>query len=211
MKPAINYRLYLVTDSDLCASQELPAVVSQAIEGGVTLVQIREKTASSLDFYHTALAVKQVTDAHHVPLIINDRLDIALAVDAAGLHIGQSDLPAPVARRILGPDKVLGVSVGSLQEAQQAKADGADYLGVGGCFTTSTKLDADYIAPAEIKRIDGMVDLPKVGIGGIKAGNICELAGLGLDGIAVVSAIMGQPDPRACAGELLSKLEEAGI
>lgn len=211
MKPAINYRLYLVTDSDLCASQELPAVVSQAIEGGVTLVQIREKTASSLDFYRTALAVKQVTDAHHVPLIINDRLDIALAVDAAGLHIGQSDLPAPVARRILGPDKVLGVSVGSLQEAQQAKADGADYLGVGGCFTTNTKLDTDYIAPAEIKRIDDMVDLPKVGIGGIKAGNICELAGLGLDGIAVVSAIMGQADPRACAGELLSKLEEAGI
>lgn len=211
MKSAIDYRLYLVTDSDLCSSKDLPEVVRQAIAGGVTLVQIREKCASSLDFYNTALAVKRVTDVHGIPLIINDRLDIALAVNAAGLHIGQSDLPAPVARRILGPGKILGVSVGCVQEALQAKADGADYLGVGGCFTTNTKLDADYITPEEMKKIDAMVQLPKVGIGGIKPGNICQLSGLGFDGVAVVSAIMGQADPCARAQELLVKLEEAGI
>lgn len=211
MKSSINYRLYLVTDSDLCPASELPHVVEEAIAGGVTLVQIREKTASSLEFYQTAMAVKQITDAHRIPLIINDRLDIALAVDAAGLHVGQSDLPAPVARRILSSDKILGVSVGSLEEAQRAKAEGADYLGVGGCFTTNTKLDADYIPPEEMKRIDDMVTLPKVGIGGIKAGNLHKLAGLGLDGVAVVSAIIGQPNPRASAQELIANLEEAGI
>lgn len=211
MKFSINYRLYLVTDSDLCPASELPHAVKRAIEGGVTLVQLREKSASSLAFYQTALAVKQVTDAYQVPLIINDRLDIALAVDAAGLHIGQNDLPAPVARRLLGPDKLLGISVGSVKEAQKAKAEGADYLGVGGCFTTNTKLDADYITPEEMKRIDEKVLLPKVGIGGIKASNLHELAGLGLDGVAVVSAIMGQPDPYKSARELLVKLEASGI
>ena len=114
MKPEVSYRLYLVTDRDLMSSPTLEEGVEQAIQGGVTLVQLREKDCSSLEFYQTALQVKAICDAHGVPLIINDRVDIALAVDAAGVHIGQSDLPAAVVRKILGPDKILGVSAGTV-------------------------------------------------------------------------------------------------
>lgn len=211
MKLSINYRLYLVTDSNLCAPANLPDVVARAIEGGVTMVQLREKTASTLEFYNTALAVKKVTDSYAVPLIINDRLDIALAVDAAGLHIGQDDLPAPVARKLLGAGKIIGVSVGSLAEAIKAEEQGADYLGIGSCFTTQTKLDVESVSFSEIKNISSRVKIPKVGIGGINTGNIHELAGLGLDGVAVVSAIMGRAEPEKCAKELIEKLSEAGI
>ncbi len=194
-----DYSLYLVTDSDLCPGAELPAVIQGAIEGGVTVVQVREKDASTRAFYQTALQIKKITDAYHVPLIINDRLDIAQAIDADGLHIGQSDLPAPIARKILGKDKLLGISVGSLAEAEEAVRAGADYLGVGTVFPTSTKDDAELITADEIKQIRKSIQLPLVAIGGIKANKLTELKPFAFDGIAVVSAIIGQPDPKAAA------------
>ena len=204
MNTLVDYRLYLVTDSDLCALRDLPHAVEEAVKGGVTLVQIREKYASTLDFYRIALQVKTITDQYHVPLIINDRLDIALAIDADGLHIGQSDLPASIARKLLGKNKLLGVSVGNLVEAKQAAADGADYLGVGTVFPTSTKDDTKPITFEEIRKINEEIPLPTVGIGGIKENNIGKLQGLGFDGVAVVSAIIGQEDPKQCAKNLLN-------
>ncbi len=199
--------LYLVTDSSLCPREQLPQVVEQALQGGVTMVQVREKDCSSRVFYETALRVQEVTRRYGVPLIINDRLDVALAVDADGLHIGQSDLPARVARRILGEGKLLGVSAGTLEEARQAVADGADYLGVGAVFPTGTKEDADAVGVDGLRRICADVNVPVVAIGGLKADNLSQLAGTGADGVAVVSAIVGQRDPRAAAQNLHRALE----
>ncbi len=191
----------------MCPREQLPGVVEQAIEGGVTMVQLREKDCSSRVFYETALCVQEVTRHYGVPLLINDRLDIALAVDAEGLHIGQSDLPASVARRILGKEKLLGVSAGTLEEARQAVADGADYLGVGAVFPTDTKEDADAVGVEGLKQICAAVDIPIVGIGGLKEHNLPVLEGTGIDGIAVVSAIVAQKDPRGAAQQLCRVLE----
>ncbi len=199
--------LYLVTDSGLCPRGQLPQVVEQALQGGVTMVQVREKDCSSRVFYETALRVQEVARRYGVPLIINDRLDVALAVDADGLHIGQSDLPACVARRLLGEGKLLGVSAGTLEEARQAVADGADYLGVGAVFPTGTKEDADAVGVDGLRRICAEVNVPVVAIGGLKADNLSQLAGTGADGIAVVSAIVGQRNPRAAAQNLHRALE----
>ncbi len=142
MRIPYNYALYLVTDSELCPRENLLAQVEGALKGGVTMVQLREKDLGSLAFYQTAVRMKALTDRYHVPLIINDRLDIALAVDAAGVHVGQSDLPASVVRRLVGPEKLVGVSASTVAEAVIAYNDGADYLGVGAVFPTSTKKDA---------------------------------------------------------------------
>ena len=142
MKPEVDYTLYLVTDRELMSTKTLDEAVAQAVQGGCTLVQLREKECTSLEFYQQALRVKAICDAAGVPLIINDRADIAQAVDAAGVHLGQSDLPCKVARRMLGPDKIVGVSAGTLPEALKAAADGADYLGVGAMYATATKQDA---------------------------------------------------------------------
>ena len=134
-----DYTLYLCTDRDLMSTPTLEEAVEAAIRGGVTIVQLREKNCSSREFYDTAVSIKAICDRHQVPLIINDRLDIALAVDAAGVHVGQSDLPADKARAILGPDRIIGVSTATPEEALKAKADGADYIGVGAMFATGTK------------------------------------------------------------------------
>ncbi len=201
--------LYLVTDSDLCPPEKMPDVVEKAIRGGVTLVQLREKNASSRTFYQRA--VKQVTDAYHVPLIINDRLDIALAVDAGGLHIGQEDLPASVARRILGPNKLLGVSASTVKEAVAAAREGADHLGVGALFPTDTKEVGHLVDASTIRRIRLESGLPLVGIGGIKADNMGVLRGSLADGVAVVSAIMCSSDPESAARQLVEAYRNAGV
>ena len=202
------YSLYLVTDTDLCPRGKLLDVVEAAIRGGVTLVQLREKEISSRAFYEEARALKQITDRYGVPLIINDRLDIMLAVDAAGLHIGQSDIPAEAARRIMGPDKLLGLSAGTVQQAVAAKANGADYIGVGAVFPTATKRDAVWIGRETLRQIKAAAELPVVGIGGINAGNISQIYGSGIDGVAVVSALMGGEDPRAAAEELKEMVKQ---
>lgn len=201
------YELYLVTDTELCPREKLTETVEQAISGGVTLVQLREKDISSRAFYEEAQALKKITAYYHVPLIINDRLDIMLAVDADGLHIGQSDIPAAVARRIMGKNKILGLSAGTLEEAKKAKADGADYIGVGAVFPTSTKKDAVWVGKEALREIKAQTSLPIVGIGGICAENINQIYGSGIDGIAVVSAIMASKDPKGAAEVLKEKVK----
>lgn len=202
MKPKVDYSLYLVTDPDLNSAADLPAAVEQAIQGGCTLIQLREKSADGGRFYQAALAVKQITDRYAVPLIINDRVDIALAVNAAGVHVGQSDIPAAAVRRIIGSDKLLGVSASTAAQAKQAAADGADYLGVGAVFTTGTKTDASPVTRTELANIRKAAPLPIVAIGGINRVTLPLLAGTGIDGVAVVSAIIAQPDITAAAREL---------
>lgn len=198
----IDYTLYLCTDRSLMSTPTLEEAVEAAIRGGVTMVQLREKDCSSREFYDTALSIKKITDHYQVPLIINDRLDIALAVDAAGLHIGQSDLPAAVARRILGPGKLLGVSAARPEEAKKAQAEGADYLGVGAMFATGTKKNTRPVSMEQLAEIRRAVDIPIVAIGGINENNCAQFKGTGVDGLAIVSAIIAKPDIEEAAGNI---------
>lgn len=202
MKPNVDYALYLVTDSALMTTSTVEESVAQAIAGGATLVQLREKDASSRAFYDTALAVRALCRQRGVPLIINDRVDIALAVDAEGVHVGQGDLPAEAVRRILGPEKILGVSASDLSQALAAVDAGADYLGVGAMQATGTKNDALLTSMAELARIRAAVALPIVVIGGINRENAFSFARAGADGLAVVSAIVAQGDIPAAARAL---------
>lgn len=198
----VDYTLYLVTDRRLMRTQTLTEAVKQVILGGCTMVQLREKDSSSKVFFQQAQEVKRITDQYQVPLIINDRLDIALAVGAFGIHIGQNDLPVPVVRQIIGKDMLLGVSVSSVEEAGQAMEDGADYLGVGAMFTTGTKTDAGMVPMEELIRIRRITNLPIVVIGGINRENAGAFRPMGIDGLAVVSSIIGQPDIRKAAEEI---------
>lgn len=197
-----DYTLYLVTDRQLMSCDSLTEAVEQAILGGCTMIQLREKELPSLEFYNQAVAVKQVTERYHIPLIINDRIDIAMAVQAAGVHIGQHDLPAATVRKVIGENMLLGVSASSIVEAIQAQQDGADYLGVGAMFPTGTKTDADSVSMEELQKIRTAVSLPIVVIGGINKGNAGRFKPMGIDGLAVVSAIIAQSDIKAAAAEL---------
>lgn len=197
-----DYTLYLVTDRQLMSCDSLTEAVEQAILGGCTMIQLREKELSSLEFYNQAVAVKLVTDKYHIPLIINDRIDIAMAVQATGVHIGQHDLPAAAVRKVIGENMLLGVSASSIAEAIQAQQDGADYLGVGAMFPTGTKTDADSVSMEELQKIRTAVSLPIVVIGGINKGNAGRFKPMGIDGLAVVSAIIAQSDIKAAAAEL---------
>lgn len=176
--------------------------VEQAILGGCTVVQLREKNASSNDFFQTALNMRKITATLGVPLIINDRVDIALAVDADGLHIGQDDLPYEAARRIFGQDKIIGVSTHNLAEAKEAALMGADYIGVGAMFTTGTKKDVNPTSIDELRHICEAVEIPIVAIGGINKNNVLLLKNTGIDGIAVVSAIVAEQATANAAQEL---------
>jgi len=202
MKHSIDYSLYLVTDRDLMAASSIEECVEQAVRGGCTVVQLREKTASSREFYETAMRVRKITADLGVPFIINDRADIALAVNADGVHVGRVDLPLDAARRVIGKDAVIGASVNNLTEALAAAAMGADYLGVGAMFETGTKTDADLAGMDELRRIRAGIKIPIVVIGGINKNNVPLFAGTGIDGIAVVSAIVSQKDAGAAAREL---------
>ena len=206
-KSSIDYSLYFVTDRDLMSTDTLEEAVSAAIAGGATVVQLREKTASSLAFLEVAQSIKAICDEHDVPLIINDRIDIALAIDAAGVHVGQSDIPADIVRKVIGPDMLLGVSAANLAEARKAVDDGADYLGVGAMFVTATKTDADFTSIDELRRIRAEVDIPIVVIGGINAERIPLFKGTGIDGLAIVSAIIAQPDIEQAARDLKTLFE----
>ena len=197
-----DYSVYLVTDRTVMSAATLGEAVEQAILGGCTMVQLREKEMSSADFYDSAKEIKQITDQYDIPLIVNNRVDIALAVDAAGVHVGQSDIPAYAARKIIGEKRLLGVSVSSVGEAVLALNDGADYLGVGAMFPTKTKKDAEIVSIPELCAIRRAVDIPLVVIGGINQTNAARFRDLGVDGLAVVSAIIAQPDIRRAASEL---------
>lgn len=202
MKP--DYTLYLVTDRLRMSTETLGEAVERAIAGGCTMVQLREKNISSLDFYTLAVELKSVMDRYQIPLIINDRIDIAVAVGAAGVHIGQRDIPADIARRVVGRDMLLGVSATSVQEAVKAAEAGADYLGVGAMFPTGTKPDAGRVSMEELGEIRRAVDLPIVVIGGISRENAMLFRPMGIDGLAVVSAIIAQTDIQESAAELKS-------
>ncbi len=202
VKAKIDYTLYLVTDRDVLKGRDLCNSIEQAILGGTTLIQLREKNVSSLDFFSIASSVKAVTDKYNVPLIINDRLDIALAIDAAGVHLGQSDLPCTIARHILGSHKILGISAATLEEALEAQEAGADYIGVGAVFPTDTKLDARSVTIAALKNIKDSLSIPVVAIGGINENNFMQLKPAGIDGIAVVSAILGKENIMEAAKKL---------
>lgn len=204
-KENIDYHLYLVADKSILGNRNFIESIEDAIKGGVSLIQLREKTASSLNFYKLATEVKNLTDKYNIPLIINDRLDIALAVNAAGLHIGQDDIPAKIARKILGPDKILGLSAANLEEAIKAKEDGADYLGVGAMFPTSSKDDAKYVSLDVLKSIKQAVRMPIVAIGGISEENVTTVMQTEIDGIAVISAILKSKDIKT-ASQRLHKL-----
>jgi thiamine-phosphate pyrophosphorylase len=204
VKPQIDYTLYLVTDRTLMNAPTLEQAVEAAISGGCTLVQLREKEASSLEFYRIAVNIKRITDYYRVPLIINDRVDLAVAVDAAGVHVGQNDLPAAIARRMIGPHKILGVSASNLAEAVQAQQDGADYLGIGAMFATGTKNDAKLVTLEELKKIKESVALPLVVIGGINEKTLPQFKGSGIDGISAVSAVIASDDITAAAQRLKS-------
>ncbi|SDI54074.1 thiamine phosphate synthase [Desulfosporosinus hippei] len=193
-KAKIDYSLYLVTDRKILGSRDLAACVEKAIQGGVTLVQLREKSVSSKEFLELALRVKEITSHYEIPLIINDRLDIALAVDAEGLHIGQDDLPMIKARELFGKDKIIGVSASTLEEALLAQQQGADYLGVGAIFSTATKADAPEVSLEQLSQIKKSVSIPIVAIGGINLSNLKQVIGTGIDGVSVVSAILAQED-----------------
>ncbi|MFP3043691.1 thiamine phosphate synthase [Treponema primitia] len=194
--------LYLCTDRGLSLGRPITETVEAAIAGGVTMVQLREKAAPTGEFYAIAREVQAVTRRRHIPLVINDRLDIALAIGAEGLHIGQSDLPLREARRLAG-DMFIGVSTSTLEEARQAQADGADYLGVGAVYPTGSKADAgEAIGLAGFAEICAAVRIPVVGIGGINTANTAAVIRAGAAGIAVISAILSQPDIEAASRTL---------
>lgn len=196
MKAQPDYSIYLVTDDGCLQGRALIDCVREALEGGVTLVQYRAKTVSSAEMYNEALQLKALCDSFNVPLIINDRLDIAMAVGAAGVHLGQDDLPCAAARRILGEDYIIGVSAHNPAEAKAALQSGADYLGCGAVFGTATKADVKKLGTDGLAAICKAKGLPVVGIGGVTADNYREVRAAGADGAAIVSGILAQPDIR---------------
>ncbi|SMB87993.1 thiamine-phosphate diphosphorylase [Desulfonispora thiosulfatigenes DSM 11270] len=204
MKNKLDYALYLVTDRGILGDRDLETAVEQSILGGATIVQLREKDISSLDFYNIAKSLKKVTDKYNVPLLINDRLDIALAVDAAGAHIGQEDLPCAVARKMLGPDKILGITANTVEAALKAQEEGADYLGVGAVYPTGSKEIDKPIGVEQLGVVKKAVNIPVVAIGGINENNISELKPTGIEGVSVISAILGKEDIKKASEELLS-------
>ncbi len=209
MKPDMNYTLYLCTDRRLMTTDTLEEAVELAIQGGVTVVQLREKDCTSREFYEEAEKVKAITDAYEIPLLINDRLDIALAVGADGVHLGQTDIPVWAARDILGADKIVGATANTLEKAEEAWKSGADYLGVGDVFGTSTKADTIHVTLEELAAIKKQVEIPVVAIGGINAENISSLKATGVDGAAVISAILAKRDITAAAETLISNFLRA--
>ena len=204
MKSKIDYSLYLCTDRSIMSDTSIEECVEKSLKGGVSVVQIREKDCSGKEFLQIAKSVKEITRRYDVPLIINDRVDVAIAVGADGVHVGQDDLPCAIVRSMVGEDMIIGVSASSLTEALKAQQDGADYIGVGAMFATDTKTDAKVVTMEELDRIRREVSIPIVVIGGINKTTLPDFIGKGIDGIAVVSAIVSQNEVESAARELKS-------
>ena len=210
MKNHVDYSLYLVTDRVLTGERNILDVVGLAVLGGVTLVQLREKEATSKVFFSLARSLQTLLHPLKIPFIINDRLDIALAAGCDGVHIGPHDIPAAMVRHVIGPERILGVSVHSPAEAKQAEKDGADYVSVSPVFHTATKPKiATPVGVPGVKAISEAVSIPVVGIGGIDASNVGPLIASGAAGGAVVSAIMGAQDPKKAAADLMKEIKKA--
>ena len=201
-------RLYLVTNRYQDSLQSFLEKIETACRSGVTIVQLREKNLTTNQYYQLAKQVKEITDAYQIPLIIDDRLDVCLAVDAAGLHIGDDELPVPVARQVLGPDKILGVTAKTVKRALEAEEGGADYLGTGAIFPTTTKENAPITLISTLKTICQTVAIPVVAIGGLTSENIEQLIGTGIAGVAVVRDLMQAEDIEAKTQAFLTKLDD---
>ena len=200
--------LYAVTDRHWLNGRSLRDVVEESLRGGVTMLQLREKSLAEPAFLAEARELQALCRDYHVPFIVNDNVDIALAMDADGVHVGQSDMEALDVRRKLGPDKIIGVSAQTVEQARAAEAAGADYLGVGGVTGTATKPEAGVLAPEEFRAIAAAVDIPVVAIGGVNAATMPRLSELNVDGAAVVSAIFAADDIEAATRELSRIIDE---
>ena len=201
-------RLYLVTNRYQDSVESFLEKVETACRSGVTIVQLREKNLTTNQYYQLAKQVKEITDAYQVPLIIDDRLDVCLAVDAAGLHIGDDELPVSVARQVLGPEKILGVTAKTVKRALEAEEGGANYLGTGAIFPTTTKENAPITLISTLKTICQTVAIPVVAIGGLTSENIEQLIGTGIAGVAVVCDLMQAEDIEAKTQAFLTKLDD---
>lgn len=201
-------RLYLVTNRYQDSLERFLEKVETACRSGVTIVQLREKNLTTNQYYQLAKQVKEITDAYQVPLIIDDRLDVCLAVDAAGLHIGDDELPVSVARQVLGPEKILGVTAKTVKRALEAEEGGADYLGTGAIFPTTTKENAPITLISTLKTICQRVAIPVVAIGGLTSENIDQLAATGIAGVAVVRDLMQAEDIEAKTQAFLTKVDD---
>ena len=201
-------RLYLVTNRYQDSVESFLEKVETACRSGVTIVQLREKNLTTNQYYQLAKQVKEITDAYQVPLIIDDRLDVCLAVDAAGLHIGDDELPVSVARKVLGPEKILGVTAKTVKRALEAEEGGANYLGTGAIFPTTTKENAPITLISTLKTICQRVAIPVVAIGGLTSENIDQLIGTGIAGVAVVRDLMQAEDIEAKTKAFLTKLDD---
>lgn len=203
-----DMRLYAVTDRSWLGGRKLAEQVKECLEGGVTFLQLREKGLSEEEFYQEALEIRKLCREYRVPFIINDNVDVALRCDADGVHVGQSDMKAMDVRAKLGADKIIGVSARTVAQALEAERMGADYLGVGAVFSTSTKLDAHTVSREAIRDICDAVSIPVVAIGGISEKNLMQLKNTGVDGVAVVSAIFSSDDICGASKRLLGMSEE---
>lgn len=209
-KKNVDYSLYLVTDRRILKGRDILEAIEESILGGVTIIQLREKTASKDEFLKLAKEVKGITDKYSIPLIINDNVEIAKAIDADGVHLGQSDEELTRAREILGDRKIIGISVGNVEEAKLAEKNGADYLGIGAVFYTDSKKDINEpMGIAGLKRIVKSVNIPNVAIGGIHLSNVKEVMETGTDGIAVISEILGKKNIREATVNLKKRLKKS--
>ena len=205
-----SLRLYAVTDRSLLRGSKLYEQVEKALRGGATFIQLREKSLDTESFIEEAGQIKILCEKYHVPFVINDNVEVALAVGADGVHVGQGDMAASDARKKLGAGKIIGVTARTVQQAAEAERQGADYLGTGAVFATSTKGDAKEISHGTLKEICRSVSIPVVAIGGITAGNVMELKGTGIEGVAVVSAVFASEDIESAARELRGLAEQLG-
>ena len=204
----LDLTLYLVTDSSYHTEESFLKTVEQACAGGVTLVQLREKQRGGRAYLELAQKVKKITDAYDIPLIIDDRIDIALAADAAGVHVGQSDIPVEYVRKLLGPDKIVGATAKTVEQARIAYAAGADYLGVGAMYPTTTKVVTVLTPPEMLNKIADAVPIPMIAIGGLNPDNLDIIKGRPVAGVAVVPAIMKAENPKEAARQLKQRLEQ---
>jgi thiamine-phosphate pyrophosphorylase len=200
--------LYAITDRTWLVDKSLAEQVEEAIQGGATFIQLREKNLSFVEFLSVANDVKKITDKYKIPFVINDNVDVAVSINADGVHIGQDDEEIKEARKKLGINKIIGMSAHSVEEALKAEKNGADYIGVGAVFNTSTKLDADYVDFETLKNICLSVNIPVVAIGGINENNILKLKGSGIDGVSVISAIFAKPDIKKAARSMFKLSNE---
>lgn len=205
----IDYSLYLVTDRSLSKGRSTAEIVAAAVAGGVSCIQLREKSCGTREFLNEALALQPLLKSRNIPLIINDRLDIALAIEADGVHLGQSDMPIGMARKIAGDSLIIGISAESVDDALRAEQEGADYIGISPVFSTPTKTDiAPPLGLEGVRQIRALVDIPLVGIGGINLDNAESVLAAGADGIAVVSAIVSAADPAGAAKKLKTLIDQ---